>query len=77
MPWTISVLILKTSLKNFFKKKLCAADEIVTEGSRQVPCYDGELATAPSGAYTCDLCQTIVGSNAAFRQVRDAYTQLG
>lgn len=29
-------------------------DEIVTEGSRQVPCYDGDAATAPSGAYTCD-----------------------
>ena len=30
------------------------SDEIVTEGSKQVPCYDGDPASAPSGAYTCD-----------------------
>ena len=32
-----------------------ASDEIVTEGSKKVPCYDGDAATAPAGAYTCDL----------------------
>lgn len=32
-----------------------SVDEIVTEGERQVPCYEGDAATAPSGAYTCDL----------------------
>ena len=31
------------------------SDEIVTEGSKQVPCYDGDASTAPTGAYTCDL----------------------
>ena len=31
------------------------SDEIVTEGSKQVPCYDGDASAAPTGAYTCDL----------------------
>ena len=31
------------------------SDEIVTEGSKKVPCYDGPADTAPTGAYTCDL----------------------
>ena len=31
------------------------SDEIVTEGSKQVPCYDGDASTAPTGAYVCDL----------------------
>ena len=36
------------------RKCLLFSDEIVTEGSKQVPCYDGDPASAPSGAYTCD-----------------------
>ena len=39
--------------------KFCVADEIVTEGSKQVPCYDGNTATAPSGAFTCDLSESL------------------
>ena len=31
------------------------SDEIVTEGSKQVPCYDGDASTAPTGSYICDL----------------------
>ena len=30
-------------------------DEIVTEGSRNVPCWDGPTDETPTGAYTCDL----------------------
>ena len=29
-------------------------DEIVTEGSKMVPCYEGTVETAPEGSYTCD-----------------------
>ena len=29
-------------------------DEIVTEGSKMVPCYEGDLESAPHGSYTCD-----------------------
>ena len=31
------------------------AEEIVTEGSKMVPCYEGSPELAPAGAYTCDL----------------------
>ena len=31
------------------------SEEIVTEGSKMVPCYEGSAENAPVGAYTCDL----------------------
>ena len=46
---------LKRNKRKNSQKCVKSADEIVTEGSKQVPCYDGDTATAPSGAFTCDL----------------------
>ena len=31
----------------------------MTEGEKQVPCYDGVPAAAPTGAFTCDLTVSV------------------
>ena len=48
--------LLKILMMNF---SVLSSDEIVTEGEKQVPCYDGVAATAPTGAYTCDLSVSV------------------
>jgi hypothetical protein len=35
------------------KSKLFFSDEIVTEGTRKVPCHSDDPSKAPAGAYTC------------------------